>query len=329
MKITSRGITAVIFWIGFGSFLATSIPHVAWLYRVYEPANDWYPYITSYGVAIGIDVMIAWLSFICAKGKVLEWWITVLFILALSALSQYANFLYAMSNDPIHQPDIWNIGLFGGITTTGYLTPMIISAIPFFSLAYTFMLSRLDRSEIDLKALEAQLENRKAAKAIRERYQDTDKESFEKKAKGALTSVIGVVKHAVNEVSGSQSIAGQVDTQTVIEEVINEVSEGIPEEHSNVVQIGSTSLRYVPLAKAAEMLQYDLSTVKRMVTQGKLKTAPKTDQIVTMASINRLLQGRQGFAKKAVSEINARVDQNTEEIAIGEVETDKVPVLAY
>jgi len=118
MKLRSEHITLAIFWLAFGSLLATSIPHVAWLYQLYEPDN-WYTLTTSYGIAIGIDVMTAWLSFICARGKAIDKWVTVTFIIALAALSNYANYLYDMAHSPVTRGDIWSIRILLGLTTTG------------------------------------------------------------------------------------------------------------------------------------------------------------------------------------------------------------------
>jgi len=324
MKLDTTTITKVIIWLGFCSFLSISIPHVAWLYQVYEPSNDFYAVVTSYGAAIGIDVMIAWLSFICASGKVLDWVVTVVFILALCFLSQYANFLYAMAHNPIYNPsDVWNISVLGGLSTTGYLTPLIISAIPFFSLAYTFMLSRLTGVKIDTAALEEQLKNKKDALDIRRKYQPESKDSLEDKAKGALTSIVGVVRHAVKEVSGKESTVTQEVVQSVVSEVITEESEGVPEEYSNVVQIGSTSTRNVPLEVAGQMLQYDITTVKRMISQGKLRTPNKSSQLVTMASVNAMLSKKQPASRKVVSEVLPDIERDTDEIAIPESDNDQ------
>jgi hypothetical protein len=151
-------VTKVIFWLAFISLLATTIPHLAWLYHEYETGetttlNLWFTSVDlwwciSFGVAIGIDALIAWLSFVKVLGTTrtddnVVW----LFIGLLCALSWYGNYLYAMAHNPVQKIDIWNIQLLGGLTTTGSITPVIISAIPLFVIAYTFMFSKLADSK--------------------------------------------------------------------------------------------------------------------------------------------------------------------------------------
>ena len=91
--------TVAIFWIAFGSFLATSIPHVAWLYQSFEPQDGWWYGITSYGVAVGIDVMIGWLSFVQTMGRGREVWFTWVFIGLLAACRREQSNGHASRSD--------------------------------------------------------------------------------------------------------------------------------------------------------------------------------------------------------------------------------------
>src|SRR5712664_3122057 len=151
-------VTKVIFWLAFISLLATTLPHTAWVFYQYETGETtiiplWFTsvdvwWFISFGVAIGIDALIAWLSFVKVLGKnKTDDSIVWLFIGLLCALSWYCNYLYAMAHNPVQKIDIWNIQLLGGLTTTGSITPVIISAIPLFVIAYTFMFSKLADSK--------------------------------------------------------------------------------------------------------------------------------------------------------------------------------------
>lgn len=196
-------ITLFLFWVAFLSLLAMSIPHVAWLYQTYEPHDgNWYTTGTSYGVAIAIDVMIAWLSWAQVAGKGARSNVTWLFIASLSALSWYANYLYGMNNDPIHQSDIWNISIAFGWTTTGYITPVIISAVPVFSLAYTAMLHTVMNQNVETVAeMQARLAELQARKKVEEELKKVEGGSLIKR----LT--IGAVKSGFETVSEVKKIA--------------------------------------------------------------------------------------------------------------------------
>jgi len=172
----TQKVTRGLFWVAFGVFLAVSIPHVAWVFRAYEPQGTngfdgvWWP--LAYGFALAIDAVIAWLSHIKSTGeKAGDMWEAWLFIGALVAMSWYFNWIYALAHDPANPGrDVWAIVLIGqwGVMpalTVGKLTPLIISALPVFIIAYTYMLSKLAHAkavaaksveELEAEAHEAQ-----------------------------------------------------------------------------------------------------------------------------------------------------------------------------
>src|SRR5260221_2818073 len=97
----SEQTTKILFWLAFAAFLSTSIPHVAWVFFHYEPQHDGYGLIwwgLSYAVAIGIDVLICWLSYMRAEqtqqGKG-DGAITWGFITLLALLSWFCNWIFA------------------------------------------------------------------------------------------------------------------------------------------------------------------------------------------------------------------------------------------
>src|SRR5271165_792733 len=162
-------ITKVIFWIAFAALLATSIPHVAWIYQVFEPGNSTVINLgifqlstvdlTTYGIAIGIDVMAAWLTYTITlggkKGNKSLW----LFISVLVLFSWYCNYIYAQGHNPNFQGNIWDMQLAFGYTT-GDITPILISAVPVLVIAYTVMWQQIGKgSEVDPSALALLAEN--------------------------------------------------------------------------------------------------------------------------------------------------------------------------
>ncbi len=207
-----RIITLGLFWGAFLSFLAVSIPHVAWLYQSYEPKDgSWYTLVTTYGVAVGIDVMIAWLSWVQVAGKGARSGVTWVFIVALSLLSWYANYLYGMNNDPIRQADIWNISIAFGITTTGYITPCIISAVPLFSLAYTAMLHTVMNQKVEtVEEMRSRLTELRDRKEVEKELKEVQGGSIQGRVKGA---VLGTVQAGKETVTGIKKIVQEEEVQ--------------------------------------------------------------------------------------------------------------------
>jgi mannitol-specific phosphotransferase system IIBC component len=220
-------ITRFIFWIAFLAFLSTSIPHVAWLYHIYEPVGKgdttifgisiWW--VLCYAIAIGIDVLIAWLSFVqtMKKGDIVTW----IFIALLSILSWYANYLYDMNNNPIVQQSIWKITLLWGSTTTGFITPIIVSAIPMFVIAYTFMLSRIQASSSVLspEELKAQndMEERLLAEKKRQATLKRDARNFA--LKGTVAGIVDMVAFTTQAIqTGLQDVQGNHATIDAVQE---------------------------------------------------------------------------------------------------------------
>ncbi len=139
----SERATKYFFWAAFGAFLAMSVPHVAWVFRQYEPNQpDLAWWAVSWGVAISIDLLICWLSYTRSdqEQKKADGAITWIFIFLLALLSWYCNWLFSEVMSGI---DAWSFSLPFGLTTFGSLTPIIVSAIPMFMIAYTYMSRRI------------------------------------------------------------------------------------------------------------------------------------------------------------------------------------------
>ena len=304
----TQRITLGIFWTAFGSFLATSIPHVAWLYQSFEPQEGAWQFVASYGIAIGIDVMIAWLSFVqTIGGKSKGVWFTWVFIILLGVLSWYANYLYDMQHSPIHQVNIWAIELLGGWMTTGYITPIIISAIPLFAIAYTLMLSKLGARQVEsVEEMRARLADLQQRKEVEKELKALNKG----RVKQALTSVIDdsreVFNHARTRVqqdlqpmshAGDEQVSnedGHEEEEATNTASSREAEHEQPSFNSRTVEgeqpddrmlwHGLSPHATVSIEKAAELLGLSANYVKSL--RGKaLKTAPRNKNQITIASI--------------------------------------------
>lgn len=145
MQYIKENGTKIFFMIGVFSFLAVSIPHVGAIFRMYEPIAqgplDAMWNICSFAAAAGIDVLAGWLTLVMmnkeARGrdKVIIW----TFIIALMVFSWYCNWLFDELHSP-HPINVWAITIISlpwiGSWTVDQLTPLIVSALPVFIVAY-------------------------------------------------------------------------------------------------------------------------------------------------------------------------------------------------
>jgi hypothetical protein len=136
--------TRIIFMLAVFSFLAVSIPHVAAIFRIYEPQHDGYSWLwwtCSLGAAAGIDILAGWLTLVMMSKEVHKFdrGIIWAFIIALMLFSWYCNWLFDMLNNPI-PTNVWGstaIDLpFVGVWTVQQITPLMVSALPVFIIAY-------------------------------------------------------------------------------------------------------------------------------------------------------------------------------------------------
>lgn len=144
MMSKSEQATKIFFWLAFGAFLAMSVPHVAWVFRYYEPKHDGHDmawWLVSYGVAISIDLLICWLSYSRAgqQQSAGDGFIIWSFIVLLAILSWYCNWIFAEAMSGV---DVWSVPLLWG-WTVGTLTPLIVSGIPMFMIGYTYMSKKI------------------------------------------------------------------------------------------------------------------------------------------------------------------------------------------
>lgn len=211
MQDTMR-LTRLFFWFAFIVFLSTSIPHVAWTFHEYEgtgtPAlslwglmiDIWW--VLSYLMAISIDALVAWLSFLLSmgkqKGEIGFMWAA---IALLSLFSWFLNWIYAMSHDPASRVNVWGIHILMGITTVGYITPVLVSALPVFTVGYAFMVSRLARANMTAHELEERVNELEALATQKARLAALSKGSVTSRIKAGISSLVDVASFTKESIS--------------------------------------------------------------------------------------------------------------------------------
>lgn len=192
------------------ALMSTSIPHVSWVYQQFELGNSlnvnvWFTTIniqdiTTNGIAIGIDALAAWLVFSITfggkRGNAAIW----VFITALVGLSWYCNYIYAMAHNAAIHVDVWSITILFGYTTTGFITPIIISSIPLFTVAYAVMWLQISKTQnsVSLANEATRLETVNRDKA---RIRNAKRENRQ----AAFTGLVSDFKHVMNEIKPAKS----------------------------------------------------------------------------------------------------------------------------
>ncbi len=207
--------TKVLFWSAFGIFLMVSIPHIAWVFRQYEPQDPgvagfvWW--VLAYGFAIAIDGVIGWLSHIKSEGTTWKdqgfiW----TFIVVLVLMSWYFNWVFSEAHDPSKQvTNVWRYVLTNQLwflpsLTVGQLTPVVISALPVFIIAYTFILQKVNAMKVaatkSLADLQAEANEAEARAKAEKRIREAQNEQKEKR--DPLGNVFTLAKRVRTEAQG-------------------------------------------------------------------------------------------------------------------------------
>ena len=154
MSQTVNTILKGFFWFAFASFLAASIPHVAYFFRAFEPqvrgGQDPFYWGIAYAIAVSIDVMIFLLSVTVAQlrrqhvgmGTVLSVWA---FILLLCGMSWFINWQYAeqFSSTMLSHVTGTHLDLLGFSPSVGQIDPAIASMFQVFAIAYTYIADKI------------------------------------------------------------------------------------------------------------------------------------------------------------------------------------------
>lgn len=190
--MSQQKITKGLFWFAFCAFLAVSIPHVAWMYASFEPSSFiWWG--IAYLVAVGIDVLVCWVSYVLSRGNRLDKALFGTFIAVLLAWSYFANYLYAMAHTPYQTINVWTIPLVFGLTT-GTVAPYIIAAAPLFAIGYTFMLGKVGQENTE--KLEEKVARLESEKELKQRLAIAQQGRFTGLIKSAIGGVADVTSYA-------------------------------------------------------------------------------------------------------------------------------------
>lgn len=243
-------VTRTIFWGAFLMFLGMSIPHLAWVFHSYESVGDgqldtlWW--CLSYGIAVSIDMTIAWMSHtISTLQTKKEVSLSLTFISALVAISWYLNWIFSEAHDPVRSSiDVWHEyalsqwWLFPAITV-GQLTPIIISALPVFVIAYTYILAKLATMKAQaaktLDQLEQEAKDAQRRAELERQIQDAQKsKGLITRAKESIKEGIGAGREIVSEIRQKKDpssllppvpVPAPVSEETMIKEEEEEESE--------------------------------------------------------------------------------------------------------
>lgn len=214
------------FWFAFASFLAASIPHVAYFFRAFEPQatvgqDPLFYWGVAYALAISIDVMIVLLSVTVAqlkhqrvgRGTILSIWA---FILLLSGLSWFINWQYArqFSSAMLDQAAGTHLNVYFFSLSVGQIDPVIASMFQVFAIAYTYIADKIAMSK---------------PKTSEELKQETDEEEARGKELARLEDIrtrrrqqrvaamVGSIQHLSTQV---QSMHGTPDDPETLQRVL-------------------------------------------------------------------------------------------------------------
>lgn len=133
------------FWIAFAVFLLASIPHVAYFFRAFEPADGAWYWLIAYAIALSIDITVFLLSLTVAelRQKNVDAWIVSsvwFFIVVLAGLSWFMNWEYAtqFASHMLARPE--------SSPMVNLVNPIIASCFQVLAIAYTWISDKIAQS---------------------------------------------------------------------------------------------------------------------------------------------------------------------------------------
>jgi hypothetical protein len=222
MKTTANRFIRAFFWFAFASFLAASIPHVAYFFRAFEPSArgnlDYLYWGVAGAIAVSIDVMVFLLSVTVAemqRGKantaaILTVW---LFILLLSGLSWFINWQYAeqFASSMLNRVVGETIGPFN----VGAIDPIIASIFQVFILSYTYV---ADKIANDKPKSAAELKQEVDEEEEREQHQARLDALRQKKRERRITGLVESAQIFSQRVFNPSRPAMQTEPETELHE---------------------------------------------------------------------------------------------------------------
>jgi hypothetical protein len=283
----SNKVLKAFFWVAFASFLAASIPHVAYFFRAYEPVttglDDIDYWIVSYAIAVSIDVTVFLLSYTVAKmyrqkkktSVIASVWF---FIICLAGLSWYINFKYAehFINMGMISPTMAAVPFIGKL---GDINPLIASCFQILAIAYTWIADKIaanesPKSAVELKAEADELELKAIEEARITAIKSQRNAGKVEGATSALTSLIHAGKSVVKEALKSESKDGQNESQNAASTNTKE-----PGLLPTLAGENATSEPGLEPTISQEVTQLSPGLVPTSSSQNESKTEVKTDDL--------------------------------------------------
>ena len=341
MQYIKENGTKIVFMTAVFSFLAVSVPHVGAIFRMYEPIaqgpSDTMWNICSFAAAAGIDILAGWLTLVMmnkeARGrdKAIIW----TFIIALMVFSWYCNWLFDMLHSP-HPVNVWTwtvIDLpFIGVWTVEQLTPVIVSALPVFIVAYASIAhlvgikketTVISLADLQQKAAEAQARAQAEVAIIKAQNMVNENK---------VSTAIDLGKTLWNKATnnGKKEVLKTDETREQIadkdtEEIPAIKGEGITpktddssgENTDKVEKLNSRSKPTTgPLSmsvkEAALMLGLSETRVRELKNKKVLHTTPRNNRLLITRSVKEYLKTRQNQEQKEDKEESKDEDTESE-----------------
>ena len=209
------------FWFAFASFLAASIPHVAYFFRAFEPQatagqDPLFYWGIAYALAVSIDVMIVLLSVTVAqlkhqqvgRGTIYSIWA---FILLLTGLSWFINWQYArqFSSAMLNQVAGTHLNVYFFSPSVGQIDPVIASMFQVFAIAYTYIADKIAMSK-PKTAEELKQETDEEEARVKElaRLEDIRKRRRQQR----VAAMVGTIQHLSTQVQSMHATPDDPET---------------------------------------------------------------------------------------------------------------------
>ena len=209
------------FWFAFASFLAASIPHVAYFFRAFEPQatagqDPLFYWGIAYALAVSIDVMIVLLSVTVAQLKhqrVGRWTILSIwtFILLLTGLSWFINWQYArqFSSAMLNQVAGTHLNVYFFSPSVGQIDPVIASMFQVFAIAYTYIADKIAMSKPKTAAeLKQETDEEEARVKELARLEDIRKRRRQQR----VAAMVGTIQHLSTQVQSMHATPDDPET---------------------------------------------------------------------------------------------------------------------
>lgn len=356
MNAKVESFTRGFFWFGYAVFLSASIPHIAAYFRHFDPATgnqfeDIGYWVIAVLLAVVIDVSDVLVSIAVMKAQAsgAKWrdtfgyWFFIIFIMLLSWFLNY-QYNVVFGTTEFHAADQQVI--LGSSVTIGQVNPIVGSAFQLLLLVYTGMAHKFTQKPkiLSLEELAKEAEEAKQRAEYQAQIDSVNNAQRAQKRSAFFSSLKDLKQGVTQVITGSDegdfsdiSVANEEELGGSIEDVSNDQSDAIEEsmEASKVIPIGaskgarngSTKPVFVTIEQAASMLQYDTQYVKTLRTQGALKTSGKNKNLITIASVNAVLNSKHGKRKARGKDGLVPLVESVQSGACSEQSTDAMGVL--